>query len=167
MPELDFVGTIDNEIVANILYTKSKVVRPDGSELLSLTFGPVSVKPELHGTGYGAAIIRHSLARAKELGYGAVIICGHESYYPRFGFKPANEYGLMMPDGPAFDAFMALELTPGYLGTNGGKWYEDSVFEIDEAAFAEWHKGFAAENWQNPDVPLKGTIDAYFTGLKG
>jgi hypothetical protein len=37
---------------------------------------------------------------------------------------------------------MAPELTPDNLGVLGGKWYEDEVFELDEAAFAEWHRGF-------------------------
>jgi len=48
------------------------------------------------------------------------------------------------PDSDTFDAFMALELRDGYLGTEGGKWYEDEVFEIDEAAFEVWNKSFMA-----------------------
>jgi predicted N-acetyltransferase YhbS len=80
VPELGFVGELDSEIVANIMYARSKVIRPDGSTLATLTFGPVSVKPELHGQGLGAEIIRHSLGRARELGHGAVIILGHPAY---------------------------------------------------------------------------------------
>ncbi|MDR1573942.1 MAG: GNAT family N-acetyltransferase [Clostridiales Family XIII bacterium] len=142
MPELDFVGELDGEIVANIMYTKSKIVRPNGDELETLTFGPVSVAPELHRRGLGAEIIRHSLGRARERGCGAVMILGHPAYYPRFGFKPASAYNLTMPDGSASDAFMALELWEGCLGTDGGKWYEDKVFEIDQTAFEEWNKRF-------------------------
>ncbi|GHV41387.1 N-acetyltransferase [Clostridia bacterium] len=142
VPELDFIGTIGGEIIANIMYTKSKIIRPDGSETATITFGPVSVKPELHRNGYGGTIIRHSLDAARKLGYGAVIIVGHADYYPRFGFKPASAYNLTMPDGGSFDAFMALELRHGYLGTSGGKWYEDEVFNIDETAFAKWNVEF-------------------------
>jgi predicted N-acetyltransferase YhbS len=153
VPELDFVGeSIANgdaanpggEIVANIMYTRSKIVRPNGGEVETLTFGPVSVKPELHNRGLGAEIIRHSLDRARELGYDAVVIVGHPQYYPRFGFKPASEYNLAMPDGAAFDALMALELVNGCLGADGGKWYGDKVFEIDQAAFDAWNKTFQA-----------------------
>ncbi|GHU47115.1 N-acetyltransferase [Spirochaetia bacterium] len=138
IPELDFIGTIDSEIVANIMYTKSKIVRPDGSETVTVTFGPVSVRPERQRSGFGGTIIRHSLDVARKLGYGAVIIVGHADYYPRFGFKPASAYNLTMPDGSVFDAFMALELRQGYLGTSGGKWYEDDIFHVDETAFAKW-----------------------------
>jgi predicted N-acetyltransferase YhbS len=148
VPELDFVGRVDGEIVANIMYTRSKIIRPDGSETATVTFGPVSVKPELHNRGIGAAIIRHSLDTAAKLGFGAVIILGHPNYYPRFGFKPASKFNLTIPDGRAFDAFMALELqhsypgTGGYLGISGGKWYEDDIFHIDGTAFSEWHAEF-------------------------
>jgi predicted N-acetyltransferase YhbS len=138
VPELDFVGEVDGEIVANIMYTESKVIRPDGTELATLTFGPVSVKPGLHGQGLGAEIIQRSLDRARELGYGAVIIVGHPAYYPRFGFKPANDYGLTMPDGSVIDPLMVLELVDGYLSADGSKWYEDEVFNIDQSTFKEW-----------------------------
>jgi putative acetyltransferase len=42
-----------------------------------------------------------------------VIVVGHPSYYPRFGFVPASEYGLAcqwadVPD----EAFMAIILSP-------------------------------------------------------
>jgi predicted N-acetyltransferase YhbS len=146
VPELDFVGEMNDEVVANIMYTKSKVVRPDGSALETLTFGPVSVKPELHGNGLGAEIIRHSLKRAHELGYGAVIILGHPRYYPRFGFKPASDYGLTLPDGSTMEPFMALEIQNGYLGNTGGKWYEDDVYHIDQSAFEKWNTKFLQEN---------------------
>ncbi|GAB6393579.1 MAG: GNAT family N-acetyltransferase [Treponematales bacterium] len=145
VPELDFVGEVNNEIAADIMYTTSKVVRPDGGMLETLTFGPVSVAPHLQKRGLGTRIIRHSLERAHDFGYGAVIIVGHPDYYPRFGFKPAHLYNLTMPDGSVFDAFMALELREGYLVTEGGKWYEDEVFEIDEAAFEVWNKSFMAD----------------------
>lgn len=143
VPELDFVGELDGEIVANIIYTKSKVVRTDGSEVTTLTFGPVSVKPELHGQGLGSEIIRHSLTRAGELGFGAVIIVGHPGYYPRFGFKAASEYGLTMPDGSTMEPLMAMELADGYLGTEGGAWHGDDVYEIDQNAFEEWDAHFS------------------------
>jgi predicted N-acetyltransferase YhbS len=138
VPELDFIGEIDGEIVANIMFSKSKVVRPNGDVLNTLTFGPVSVEPRLHGQGLGTQIIRYALERARELGFGAVIIMGHPRYYPRFGFRPASDFNLTLPDGSAIEPFMALELSDGYLGKDGGTWYEDEVFEIDQSAFEAW-----------------------------
>jgi predicted N-acetyltransferase YhbS len=90
----------------------------------------------------GTQIIQHSLDRARELGFGAVIIMGHPRYYPRFGFSPASDFNLTLPDGSAVDPFMALELVDGYLGLRGGTWYEDEVFEIDQSAFDVWNTRF-------------------------
>ena len=150
VPELAFVGEIDGEIAANIMYTKSSVVRPNGDITETITFGPVSVRPDMQKRGLGAAIIRRSLERARELGYAAVIILGHPNYYPRFGFVRADaEYGLSVAsqEGTVFDgAFMALELRDGYLGKGGGVWRESSVFDIDKTAFDKWSKEFRAIN---------------------
>ena len=146
IPELAFVCELEGEIVANIMYTKSKIVRPSGDITDTITFGPVSVKPELQNHSLGSKIILHSLNRACELGYGAVIILGHPKYYPRFGFVPADaNYGLSVKshDGIIFDgAFMALELRDSYLGVDGGIWYEDKVFDIDKTVFEVWDKDF-------------------------
>ena len=147
IPELAFVGEIDGEITANIMYTKSKVVRADSSVTETITFGPVSVKPELQKQGLGSEIIRHSLSAARMLGYGAVIILGHPEYYPRFGFSRAEKFGLSVAShsDEVFDgAFMALELRDGYLSTGGGVWHEDKVFDINQAEFDTWNKGFMA-----------------------
>jgi predicted N-acetyltransferase YhbS/uncharacterized protein YdhG (YjbR/CyaY superfamily) len=149
-PELAFVGELDGEIVANIMYTHSKIVYPNGDITKTVTFGPVSVKPELQKRGLGAEMIRHSLAAARELDYGAVIILGHPEYYPRFGFVRADDvYGLSVKsfDNMVFEgAFMALELRDGYLRRDGGKWCEDKVFDIDQTAFETWNKEFSAIN---------------------
>jgi predicted N-acetyltransferase YhbS len=145
VPELDFVAELDGEIVGNILYSKSKVLRPDSTEAEALVFGPISVKPEFHGQGIGSMLVRHSLDRARELGFTAVLITGHLGFYPRFGFVPASKFNITMPDGASFDAFMALELVPGALGCIGGKWVCCKAFdtvENDEAAFAKYHENF-------------------------
>jgi predicted N-acetyltransferase YhbS len=145
VPELDFVAELDGEIAGNILYSKCKILRPDGAET-ALVFGPLGVKPELHGHGIGSLLVRRSLDRARELGYNtSVLITGHPDYYHRFGFVPAGNFNITTPDGASFDAFMALELVPGALGCLGGKWVCCNVFdtvENDDAAFVKYHEDF-------------------------
>lgn len=132
VPELDLVAEFCGEVVGNIMYSRCAVVRADGSETAALVFGPLSVKPELHGKGIGAQLVLRSLELAKKLGFGAVLITGHVGYYPRFGFVPASRYNITMADGASFDAFMALELKEGYLGMEGGKWRLCRAFELLE-----------------------------------
>ena len=144
VPDLDFVTELERKLVGNIMYSKCEILRPDGSVTEALVFGPVSVLPEYQRQGIGARLIEHSLVRAKELGYGAVVITGHTAYYPRFGFVPASRFGLRMPDGSAFDAFMALELREGYLGMAGGIWKCCAAFDAveNEEAFQAFHREF-------------------------
>jgi len=128
VPELDYVAEMDGKIVGNIMYTRSKVVTDNGSEWETLTFGPVSVLPKYQKQGIGGALIRRTLHTAHELGYRAVLIYGYESYYPRFGFKPASEFGITTEDGKNFPAFMALPLYDGALDDVHGRLICDDVY---------------------------------------
>lgn len=58
------------------MYTKSKLTDEDGMEKEILTFGPVSILPEYQRNGYGKMLIEHSMKRAAELGYEAIVILG-------------------------------------------------------------------------------------------
>lgn len=49
---------------------------------------------------------------------------------------------MTMPDGSVFEPFMAFEIQSGFLGADGGKWYEDDVYQIDQGAFIKWNKAF-------------------------
>ena len=97
--ELDFVAVIDDTITGNIMYTKAKVISADGMEHPVLTFGPLSVLPQLQKQGVGAALIRHSFSRALALGYEAVLIYGDPEYYCRFGFRPAEVFKITTGEG--------------------------------------------------------------------
>jgi len=133
VPELDYVAELDGTVIGNIMYTRSKVVNDsDGAttrEWDTLTFGPVSVLPKYQRQGVGSALIRKTLEVARELGYRAVLIFGHESYYPRFGFKPASEFGITTADGKNFPAFMALPLYDGALDDVHGRLIYDEVYD--------------------------------------
>ena len=128
IPELDYVAELDGAIIGNIMYTRSKVVNDDGGEWETLTFGPISVLPKFQRQGVGGALIHKTLEVARELGYRAVLIYGHESYYPRFGFRPASEYGITTADGKNFPAFMALPLYDDALNGVSGRLICDEVY---------------------------------------
>lgn len=140
IPELDYVAEWQGQLVGSILYTASHIHTPDGNALQTLTFGPVSMPPEQQGKGIGDALIRFTLDKARTMGHRAVLITGHTAYYPRFGFRPAAEYGITMPDGSSFDAFMALELFPGALSGVSGKCRFDAVYELTKEQVAAFNK---------------------------
>ncbi len=69
--------------------------------------GPISVWPERHGQGIGAALMKAALSELRELGGAGCVLLGDPGYYGRFGFKPHP--GLELPGVPA-EYFQALAL---------------------------------------------------------
>ena len=60
------------------------------------------------------------LEKARELQHKSVIVLGHEHYYPKFGFVPADKWNIKSPYDVPRNAFMALELvTDGLKNANG------------------------------------------------
>lgn len=146
--ELDLVAELNGEIVGSIIYSKCFITRPRGDKTQAIVFGPLSVSPKHHNKGIGTRLINESLKKAKSMGFGAVLITGHPNYYNRFGFVPASEFNIVMPDGSSIDAFMALELKEGYLGELGGTWELCKAFDLceEKAAFEKYHEQFLRDN---------------------
>lgn len=142
VPELDFVAEVDGKIVGNIMYSKAKVVDETGTEHEVLTFGPISVLPRHQNSGVGKALLRHTIVEAKRLGYRAILFFGHPDYYPRVGFRRAEEFNITTASGKNYDAFMAMPLYDCALDGIKGRFYEDPVFMIDAKEAAEFDKCF-------------------------
>jgi predicted N-acetyltransferase YhbS len=142
IPELSRVAELDGSVVGTIMYSHSKVV--DGETIQPLlTFGPLCVEPSLQKTGIGARLMQETFQLVRDAGYSGIIIYGEPGYYPRFGFVPCERFGITTADGKNFDAFMALELTPGSLSNVRGKFYEAEVFEnLPDDEVDEFNKQF-------------------------
>ena len=132
IPELDFVIEVDGQIVGNIMYTKSKLTDEGGTEKEIVTFGPVSILPKYQRQGYGKMLIEHSLKRAAELGYEAVVIMGSPANYVGSGFQCCRKYNICVEKEKYPAAMLVKELKPGAL--DGKLWfYSDSpVMNVDE-----------------------------------
>ncbi|MDD3831738.1 MAG: N-acetyltransferase [Clostridia bacterium] len=142
VPQLDFVAEINGEIVGNIVYSKAVVLASDGTETEVLTFGPLSVLPAFQNKGVGSTLTRYSLLEAQKTNALGVLIYGHPEYYPRFGFQAGEVFGITSLGGKSFDALMALELYEGAFSSVKGKFRENSCFDIDMSAVAEFDKSF-------------------------
>lgn len=132
IPELDFVIELDGQIVGNIMYTKAKLTDEGGTEKEIVTFGPVSILPKYQRKGYGKMLIEHSLKRAAELGYEAVVIMGSPANYVGSGFQCCRKYNICVEKEKYPAAMLVKELKPGAL--DGKLWfYADSpVMNVDE-----------------------------------
>lgn len=144
--ELDTVALSHGKIVGSIMYTRACVLLDNGGLYPVICFGPLAVLPEYQHRGVGSALIRHTVSLAAALGYNAVIIYGDDAYYSRFGFVPAQKFGIGTDGDMYSPSLLAFELKSGALDGKSGRFVEDSIFgSLDESALAEFDRGFPAK----------------------
>jgi putative acetyltransferase len=109
---ISLVAIRNDLVVGHILFTAVSLEPP--AEFRVAGLGPMSVLPEHQRSGIGSQLIRAGLDACRQHGYSAVVVVGHPTYYPRFGFEPAHTRGLTLPDFDVpQDVFMVVELDPG------------------------------------------------------
>ena len=102
---LSLVATLNNQVVGHVLYSPASVGEVTGAAL-----GPMAVLPEHQRQGVGSELIEAGNLKLGNEGCPFIIVLGHASYYPRFGFKPANTYGIKCEWEVPDDVFMILVL---------------------------------------------------------
>lgn len=103
------VAEEDGEVVGHIALSEVTV---DHERARALGLAPVAVTPARQGDGIGGALIDDALGRAAADGWTAVVLLGHDTYYPRFGFAPAALQGLTGDYGD-HASWMARSLVDG------------------------------------------------------
>ena len=128
LPELELIMV--DEYDAPIGYCNFARFHLEGkyeNELLLLS--PVAVKTELQRQHISKELIEYGFARARELGYKAVIVEGNPMNYRSRGFVTAADHGITAHESiglPAVECLMVRELIPGGLeGIQGVVCYSD------------------------------------------
>ena len=114
-PEISIVWDEDGAILGHTMLSRMTM-----GEHRPFQLSPLSVAPSHQGRGIGSALVREVLRLADEAGEPLVLLLGHPSYYPRFGFEPASPLGIEAAAGDYGDAWMAAKLSgydPAYRGT--------------------------------------------------
>ena len=112
-----FVAIDQGEIVGHILFTP---VRLEGEEIVGAGLAPMAVLPEWQGQGVGSQMVRHGLAQMRNEEYPFVVVLGHPTYYPRFGFERGSKYKLRCQWDVPDDVFMAAVFDLAVLPKEGG-----------------------------------------------
>jgi putative acetyltransferase len=129
--ELSMVAEVNSTIIGHAMLSKVTIVN-ESNEYDALALAPVSVHPDYQKMGVGTQMIHKLLDTAKELGHTIVIVAGHASYYPRFGFVPARAKGIEAPFPIADDCFLVLELKENALDGITGTVKYSKEFGIPE-----------------------------------
>ncbi|UUC45699.1 GNAT family N-acetyltransferase [Flavobacterium cerinum] len=130
IPELALVAEQDGRIVGYLLLTKIKIKDENGKEAESLALAPVAVLQDFQGKGIGGQLIRYAHEKARKLGFGSIVLLGHEQYYPRFGYELTSKYGIRLPFDVPSENCMVIELVTGALqDVQGVVEYPKAFFE--------------------------------------
>jgi putative acetyltransferase len=96
------------------------MIESDAPAWTALGLAPMAVLPQCQRQGIGSHLVRAGLTACVRQGHTVVVVLGHPTYYPRFGFVPAAAKGLRceypVPDG----VFMVAELVSGALDGRTG-----------------------------------------------
>jgi predicted N-acetyltransferase YhbS len=143
--ELDFVMEQDGRLIGQNMFMRTVIDADGGGTVGVLTMGPICITPGLKRRGYGKALLDHSLERAAELGYGAVLFEGNIGFYGKSGFTYAREFGIRyhdLPEGADDSFFLCRELIPGYLDRVTGVYRTPQGYYVNDSDVEKFDRGF-------------------------
>ena len=116
---LSLVAEDDGAVVGSVVF--SPVELSGHSDLNVVGLAPIGVLPTRQGEHIGHKLMEAGIAECAERGVEAVFLLGDPGYYTRFGFGPAESYGIDSEYQVPAGYFMVRELKAGAMAeTNGG-----------------------------------------------
>jgi putative acetyltransferase len=116
-------------VIGHLLASRGVIVGDDGVERPVWMLGPFAVHADVQGRGVGARLMREQINLATKRGVPLICLLGSESYYPRFGFRPARALGIEPPQPWADEHWMALKL-PAYSSAVRGRARYAAPFKV-------------------------------------
>ena len=84
---LSLVAETDSNIVGHIMMSRM-LIQATGGDIAAVALAPLMVDPPYQNRGIGSLLTHNALGRCRNAGERIVLVLGHPSYYPRFGFPP-------------------------------------------------------------------------------
>jgi putative acetyltransferase len=111
---------VQNDHLRGHIVFSPVTITSDTATIDAISLGPMGVLPAYQHRGMGSQLIAAGLQACRHTPYGIVVVLGHPTYYPRFGFVPAKPYGIVWERDVPEDVFMVQELQAGALAQTQG-----------------------------------------------
>jgi putative acetyltransferase len=115
LPRFSLVATTPGgAVIGHVLCTRGRIETAP-----ALALGPLSVRPDHQRRGAGQALVHTALGAADSLDEPLVVLLGDPLYYSRFGFRLAEEFGIIpqRPEWkPHFQVRTLTTFTPALRG---------------------------------------------------
>lgn len=122
IPELEIIAVDETDrVIGYVMFSRWHLNGKYEDKLLMLT--PAAVETGLQRKHISKEMIEYGFAKAKELGFEAVLVEGGPENYRARGFVTAADYGILPGETvhlPHIDCLMVKELVPGALGNISG-----------------------------------------------
>lgn len=90
-PALALVAEQDQKIVGHVLFTPH-TIRLLETDVPVVVLSPIGIDTGVQKQGIGGALIQEGHRIAREKGFALSFLIGHDTYYPRFGYR-TNAFG--------------------------------------------------------------------------
>ena len=143
--ELNFVMENNGQLIGQNVFMRAHIKADDGREIPIMTMGPICIGNEHKRQGYGKILLDYTVAKAAELGCGALCFEGNIDFYGKSGFTYASEFGIRyhgLPEGADASFFLCKELIPGYLDGVTGEYTPPAGYFVDESEAEAFDKTF-------------------------
>lgn len=146
-PALALVAEQDGKVVGHVLFTPH-TIRLLETDVSVVVLSPLGVDTHLHKQGIGGALIQEGHRIAREKGFALSFLLGHDTYYPRFGYR-THAYGgaaltLSVASLPAVDTSVLTVVPPAESDAEAllRLWrYEEGRVDfaiVPDAGFLDW-----------------------------
>ena len=129
---ISLVARIDEKVIGHVLFTLVRLIQDQDCSIEGMGLAPLAFLPEYQNQGVGTELSKQGLKKVENAGYPFAVVLGDPSYYHRFGFERASDYGIRssfedVPD----DAFMIKIFNPEVMaGAQGVVYYQEAFDSV-------------------------------------
>ena len=155
--ELDLCLEVGGRIIGHVMFVRAEITADDGRILPIMTFGPISIHPDYQRKGYGKILLDFALARAAEMGAGAVCMEGNIDFYGKCGFGVASQSGIHYYAEPREEVvpyFLLKQLKKVFLDGVTGIYQTPAGYFVEDREAEEFDRQFPPKEKRVQDGQL-------------